>query len=259
MTEVTTRGSIPSQAVNRRPLPERDFITLCELVTWRAIGKARSAAVLRRFVRRFIRRHKGQPWLTELRRVIENEAAHLLSLLRSREIEAFGHVDHGARRKIPREYLVNDVFAEPQSDTIAPDYSVRFDSDDVPTYRSVCFLRTDVQRTFGIAGNRTAVDAATARDDQQQAAELPEPAQDENRPPDSKQISFVGRPSKMKAIIREMRRRAKEDVLCPTLAAEARALCQWAEEKFPDDQIPKEPSMKNAIRSEYRKLRPTPI
>ena len=175
MTEVTTRGSIPSQAVNRHPLPERDFITLCELVTWLATGKARSAAVLRRLMQR----HQGQRRPTALWRAIENEAAKLISLLRlrSREVEAFGHVDHGARRPIPFEYLVNAVFAEPPLDIIAPDPLARLDSDDVPTYRSVCFFRTDVQRTFGIAGNRSAADDATARDDElRRAAELSEPA-----------------------------------------------------------------------------------
>lgn len=171
MTEVTTRGSIPSQAVNRQPLPERYFITLCELVTWRATGKARSAETLQRFMRR----HQGQHRSTELRRVIENEAANLILLLRSRKIKAFGHVDHGGRRVIPVKYLVKEVYAEPQSDTIAPDYFERFDLDDVPIYRSVCFLRTDVQRTFGIAGNRTVADDATARDDQiQRVADLSE-------------------------------------------------------------------------------------
>lgn len=168
MTEVTTRESIPSQAVNRQPLPERDFITLCELVTWLATGKARSAAVLQRLMRR----HRGLRRPTEVWRPIENEATKLIPRLRSRshKIKAFGHVDHGGRREIPGKYLLKEVFAEPLSDIIAPDYLARFDLGNVPTYRSVCFFRTDVQRTFGIAGNRTAADDATARDGQLQPA-----------------------------------------------------------------------------------------
>ncbi len=171
MIEVTTRESIPSQAVNRQPLPERDFITLCELVTWLATGKARSAEILQRFMRR----HRGQRRAIELRRAIENQAVNLLSLLRSREIKAFGHVDNGARGEIPVEYLMSEVFADPPLDIIAPDYLVRFDLENVPTYRSVCFLRIDVLRIFGIAGNRTVADDATARDDQiQRVADLSE-------------------------------------------------------------------------------------
>ncbi len=77
--------------------------------------------------------------------------------------------------------------------------------------------------------------------------------------PTDKKKSYAGRPSQVTAIENEMRRRAKEGVLCLTLAAEARAMCQWGEKKYPDEQIPKERSMQNAIRSEYWNLRRTHI
>ena len=82
---------------------------------------------------------------------------------------------------------------------------------------------------------------------------------EEPAPIDSKEKSYAGRPSQVAAIENEMRRRDKEGVLCPTLAAEARAMCQWGEKKYPDKQIPKERAMQNSIRIEYWKLRRTHI
>ena len=113
----------------------------------------------------------------------------------------------------------------------------------VPFTVEIEVSRTDVCRLA------LALDGAEDRND-----DRPELKQDEEQPLDSEQISFVGRPSQMKAIIGEMRRRAEKNVLCPTLAAEARAMCQWADVTFPNEQTPKEKSMLNVIRSVYWQL-----
>jgi hypothetical protein len=69
--------------------------------------------------------------------------------------------------------------------------------------------------------------------------------------------SFVGRPSVMRAIEAEMRRRADAKVLAPRLRQEAQALRRWAEGNInPDHQIPQVAAIANALRERYKELVP---
>lgn len=67
--------------------------------------------------------------------------------------------------------------------------------------------------------------------------------------------SFPGRPSKMAAIVQELRRRADAGELEATLAAEARHLSKWAAERFPEEQTPKPRSTETGIRKDFWKLK----
>lgn len=67
--------------------------------------------------------------------------------------------------------------------------------------------------------------------------------------------SFVGRPSKRAAIVQELKRRSEAGEMKDTLAAEARTLSAWAQEKFPSEQTPKPKSTENGIRDEYNQLK----
>ena len=68
--------------------------------------------------------------------------------------------------------------------------------------------------------------------------------------------SFGGRPSVMRQLEAEMRRRQEAGKLALTLHEEATALRKWAETNISGDvQIPQVRSIENALRSEYRRLR----
>lgn len=64
--------------------------------------------------------------------------------------------------------------------------------------------------------------------------------------------SFPGRPSIMSAIRVELRKRADAGELHPTLAKECAHLAEWALKKFHGVQVPKQSSIENALRAEYR-------
>jgi len=72
--------------------------------------------------------------------------------------------------------------------------------------------------------------------------------------PASKSASFPGRPSIMRAIETEMRRRANAGQLAPQLRDEARALQNWAKYTHTDQQVPGVGAIENALRSLYRRL-----
>jgi hypothetical protein len=68
--------------------------------------------------------------------------------------------------------------------------------------------------------------------------------------------SFVGRPSVMRQIQDELRRRATAQALAPRLRDEAKLLRTWAETHIPSgQQLPGWQAIENAIRAEYKRLR----
>ena len=73
--------------------------------------------------------------------------------------------------------------------------------------------------------------------------------------PGSKSASFPGRPSIMRAIETEMRRRANAGQLAPQLRDEAQALQDCAKHTHADQQVPGVRAIENALRSVYRQLR----
>lgn len=67
--------------------------------------------------------------------------------------------------------------------------------------------------------------------------------------------SYAGRPSVMRQIEAEMRRRAEAGQLAPKLREEAAALHSWAKKNISDDmQIPQIRAIENALRDGYRAL-----
>src|SRR5262249_31881769 len=73
--------------------------------------------------------------------------------------------------------------------------------------------------------------------------------------PTPKSASFPGRPSIMRAVETEMRRRANGGRFAPQLRDEARALQDWAEHTHAEQQVPGVGAIENALRSVYRQLR----
>lgn len=71
---------------------------------------------------------------------------------------------------------------------------------------------------------------------------------------DERASSFPGRRSFMPMIEQEMRRRASEGMLAPSLAKESAALAEWAKHRFPGNQTPKARSIGNGLRATYRGL-----
>jgi hypothetical protein len=68
--------------------------------------------------------------------------------------------------------------------------------------------------------------------------------------------SFGGRPSVMRQVEGEMRRRASRRILAPTLREEAKELRLWAEANIDaEKQIPQVGAIENALRRLYKKLR----
>lgn len=65
-----------------------------------------------------------------------------------------------------------------------------------------------------------------------------------------------GRPSVMKAIAEEMRRRAAAGEIARSLRHEAEALSEWAEKQFPHERIPKPKSIERSLSRIYRDLKP---
>jgi hypothetical protein len=64
-----------------------------------------------------------------------------------------------------------------------------------------------------------------------------------------------GRPSAMRRLEEEMKRRADNDELLPKIAQEARFLSTWAQNNLPSQlQAPKPKSIENALRAVYREL-----
>jgi hypothetical protein len=72
----------------------------------------------------------------------------------------------------------------------------------------------------------------------------------------AKPESFGGRPSVMRQIEAEMRRRAESENLAPTLREQAKALHEWADKTIdPKSQVPQPLSIENALRNPYKALR----
>jgi hypothetical protein len=67
--------------------------------------------------------------------------------------------------------------------------------------------------------------------------------------------SFPGRPSVMRAIEQEMRRRAGRGELQDKLSEECKHLEEWAENEFEGQQTPKWRSIANAVRNLYKQLK----
>jgi hypothetical protein len=68
--------------------------------------------------------------------------------------------------------------------------------------------------------------------------------------------SFGGRPSVMRQIEKEMRRRAVTGILAPTLRKEAKELRLWAEANIDaEKQIPRVAGIENALRQLYKELK----
>ncbi len=144
--------------VNRDPLPEKDKITLCELVTWRAIGKAWPA----RRLKGLMKRNRGQRKPAFLWESFEREAANVVSLCGNGDLSPNGSVDGGPHQQFSQGYFLSDVYAEPVLDSIGPDplawpssgpYPDEPDEEpkELPTYRSVRFLPSDVLSSSGQA------------------------------------------------------------------------------------------------------------
>ena len=70
--------------------------------------------------------------------------------------------------------------------------------------------------------------------------------------PDQYRTGLPGRPTIKHLIEQEFRRRADNGELCPTLKAEAQALCDWAARNHPEAPIPKSKTVMNDIRDAYR-------
>ena len=66
--------------------------------------------------------------------------------------------------------------------------------------------------------------------------------------------SFPGRPSKMNAIVQELKARAQAGLLSNTLAGQARELKAWVDQQFPAEQVPTARTIENGIRESYRRL-----
>jgi hypothetical protein len=71
----------------------------------------------------------------------------------------------------------------------------------------------------------------------------------------SKSASFPGRPSIMRALEIEIRRRADARQLAPHLRDEARVLHDWAKQTHAGRQVPGVRAIENALRDVYRQLR----
>jgi hypothetical protein len=72
----------------------------------------------------------------------------------------------------------------------------------------------------------------------------------------NKAESFGGRPSVMRQLEAEMRRRARTGILAPTLREEAKELRLWAEANIDaEKQIPQVGAIENALRQPYKGLR----
>lgn len=67
--------------------------------------------------------------------------------------------------------------------------------------------------------------------------------------------SFPGRPSVMSAIVQELEARASRGELEVTLAAQGRALSEWADREFPRHQTPAPGAVENGIRTLFWTLK----
>src|SRR5205823_2438599 len=72
--------------------------------------------------------------------------------------------------------------------------------------------------------------------------------QDQEPAPREDRTGLPGRPGSSHRILPELRRRAAQGRLCPTLAEEARELCHWHEREHPTKATPKPLSTENLIR-----------
>ena len=177
--------------VIRGPLPEKDKITLCELVTWRAIGKAWPAHRLKGLMKR----NRGQRRPAFLWDSFEREAANVVSLCCKSDLSPYGSVDGGPHQPFSEGYFLSDVYADPVSDSIGPDplawpssgpYPDELDEEprELPTYRSVRFLRSDILSISGQA-DQPADETETPFDlvnltGAERAAAMPTKARDDN-------------------------------------------------------------------------------
>ena len=137
--------------VIRGPLPEKDKITLCELITWRAIGKPWPA----RRLKGLMKRNRGQRKPAFLWESFEREAANVVSLCGKGDLSPNGSVDGNPHEPFSKGYFLSDVYADYVSDSIGPDplawpraapYPDENPEEprELPTYRSVRFPRSDV-------------------------------------------------------------------------------------------------------------------
>ena len=71
---------------------------------------------------------------------------------------------------------------------------------------------------------------------------------------DPTKSGMPGRPSPKHLYLKEMKRRAKEDLLQDSLAQEARDLWDWMDQKHPELNRGRVKSIENVIRDDYRRL-----
>ncbi len=158
--------------VIRDPLPEKDQITLCELVTWRAIGKAWPA----RRLKGLMKRNRGQRKPAFLWESFEREAATVVSLCGKGDLSPAGSVDGNPRQPFSEGYFLSDVYADFVSDSIGfdllawpsaqpyPDENPE-EPKELPTYYGVQFFRSDLLSTFEPAAETDQAPAWGTQDD----------------------------------------------------------------------------------------------
>jgi hypothetical protein len=165
--------------VIRDPLPEKDQITLCELVTWRAIGKAWPA----RRLKGLMKRNRGQRKPAFLWESFEREAATVVSLCGKGDLSPAGSVDGNPRQPFSEGYFLSDVYADFVSDSIGPDLLAwpsaqpypdenPEEPKELPTYYGVQFFRSDLLSTFEPAAETDQVPAWGTQDDAALALEM---------------------------------------------------------------------------------------
>ena len=169
--------------VIRDPLPEKDQITLCELVTWRAIGKAWPA----RRLKGLMKRNRGQRKPAFLWESFEREAATVVSLCGKGDLSPAGSVDGNPRQPFSEGYFLSDVYADFVSDSIGfdllawpsaqpyPDENPE-EPKELPTYYGVQFFRSDLLSTFEPAADDIDQRAAKASTDAAMLVETLPPA-----------------------------------------------------------------------------------
>ena len=87
---------------------------------------------------------------------------------------------------------------------------------------------------------------------------IPRDAGAESERPDPYRTGMQGRPTVSRLVKAEFERRIGQGLVVPKLAAEARALCAWVGENYPDGPSMTARTIENAIRSQYRGLRKNP-
>jgi|GEM_PF-2022575 len=128
----------------------QENMSLAQAVTLMALGKMRSAAALHRLMKR----HKGQRRPVDLWEKLSASSARIVDALRRGDLVAWGYSGN-VRTKIPLEYLMGPVVAEPVNDTLHPQWELSLGSDHVfaelsgmLSYTGVVLLRSDVVKSL---------------------------------------------------------------------------------------------------------------